>query len=69
MAKKPDLENYVDVAERLQKFHERYPEGSLQGAANAFRDGGFGYLVCGWPSEGHARVEDFVKTVMPEFSD
>ena len=31
MAKKPDLENYVDVAERLQKFHERYPEGSLQG--------------------------------------
>jgi hypothetical protein len=28
---KPDLADYVDVAERLAKFHERYPEGSLQG--------------------------------------
>lgn len=28
---KPDLKGYVDVAERLAKFHERYPEGSLQG--------------------------------------
>ena len=25
-----DLSDYVDVAERVQKFHEKYPEGSLQ---------------------------------------
>ncbi len=25
-----DLSDYVDVAERVQKFHEKYPEGTLQ---------------------------------------
>ncbi len=25
-----DLKDYVDVAERVRKFHEKYPEGSLQ---------------------------------------
>jgi alkanesulfonate monooxygenase SsuD/methylene tetrahydromethanopterin reductase-like flavin-dependent oxidoreductase (luciferase family) len=35
----------------------------------AMRDVGIGYLVCGWPAEGSARVEEFVTTVMPEFSD
>ncbi len=25
-----DLKDYVDVAERVHKFHEKYPEGSLQ---------------------------------------
>lgn len=29
---------------------------------------GFGYLVCGWPEEGHARVEEFAAEVMPEFT-
>lgn len=29
---------------------------------------GFGYLVCGWPEEGHARVEEFATEVMPEFT-
>ena len=38
-------------------------------AANAFRDGGFGYLVVGWPGDGHARVEEFVRDVMPDFAD
>jgi len=27
----------------------------------AWRDAGFGYLVCGWPGEGRARVEEFVE--------
>ena len=26
---------------------------------DAWRDAGFGYLVCGWPSQGRARVEEF----------
>jgi hypothetical protein len=29
---------------------------------------GIDYLVCGWPSEGRARVEEFATTVMPEFA-
>ena len=24
-----------------------------------WRDAGFGYLVCGWPSQGRGRVEEF----------
>ncbi|MEX2293322.1 MAG: LLM class flavin-dependent oxidoreductase [Acidimicrobiales bacterium] len=32
-----------------------------------WRDGGWGYLVCGWPEEGAARVEEFATKVMPEF--
>ena len=31
MAKgKPNLDNYVEVNERIEKFYEKYPEGSLQ---------------------------------------
>jgi hypothetical protein len=29
---------------------------------------GFGYLVCGWPGEGCARVEEFATTVLPSFT-
>ena len=36
--------------------------------AAAMRDVGVGYLVCGWPEEGRARVEEFATQVMPEFS-
>jgi alkanesulfonate monooxygenase SsuD/methylene tetrahydromethanopterin reductase-like flavin-dependent oxidoreductase (luciferase family) len=35
--------------------------------AAAMRAIGIGYLVCGWPGEGRARVEEFASTVMPEF--
>jgi alkanesulfonate monooxygenase SsuD/methylene tetrahydromethanopterin reductase-like flavin-dependent oxidoreductase (luciferase family) len=28
---------------------------------DGWRDAGFGYLVCGWPSQGRARVEEFAK--------
>lgn len=31
-------------------------------------DGGWSYLVCGWPEEGRDRVEQFAREVMPEFS-
>ncbi len=34
----------------------------------AMDDLGIGYLVCGWPGEGKARVEEFASTVMPEFA-
>lgn len=37
--------------------------------AEKWRDAGYGYLVCGWPSEGDAQVERFVRDVMPEFTD
>lgn len=30
MSSKPNLENYVDVAERIAAFKDKYPEGSLQ---------------------------------------
>ncbi len=33
-----------------------------------WRDAGYGYLVCGWPGEGEAQVEAFVRDVMPEFA-
>jgi alkanesulfonate monooxygenase SsuD/methylene tetrahydromethanopterin reductase-like flavin-dependent oxidoreductase (luciferase family) len=33
--------------------------------AEAKRDAGMQYLVCGWPSEGRARIEDVVARVMP----
>jgi hypothetical protein len=27
---------------------------------------GFSYLVCGWPSEGQGRIEEFVSQVLPQ---
>jgi alkanesulfonate monooxygenase SsuD/methylene tetrahydromethanopterin reductase-like flavin-dependent oxidoreductase (luciferase family) len=32
-----------------------------------WRDGGWGYLVCGWPEEGADLVAEFATEVMPEF--
>jgi len=37
--------------------------------AVALRQAGIGYLVCGWPGEGDARVEEFATRVMPELAD
>ena len=34
-----------------------------------WRDGGWSYLVCGWPEEGRERVEQFASEVLPEFRD
>ena len=36
--------------------------------AGKWRDAGYGYLVCGWPSGGDAQVERFATEVMPEFA-
>jgi len=36
--------------------------------AGKWRDAGYGYLVCGWPGEGEAQVEAFVRDVLPEFA-
>jgi len=34
----------------------------------ALGQAGVGYLVCGWPGEGRARVEEFATRVMPELA-
>ena len=36
--------------------------------AGKWRDAGYGYLVCGWPGDGEAQVDAFVRDVMPDFS-
>ena len=36
--------------------------------AAAWRDAGYGYLVCGWPGTGAAQVEAFAREVMPDFT-
>jgi F420-dependent oxidoreductase-like protein len=36
--------------------------------ATAMAEAGVGYLVCGWPGEGRARVEEFASRVMPELA-
>ena len=33
-----------------------------------WRDEGYGYLVCGWPEEGRARVEEVAAKVFPDFA-
>ncbi|KAA0233528.1 MAG: F420-dependent glucose-6-phosphate dehydrogenase [Acidimicrobiales bacterium] len=45
------------------------PWDHVRRTADEFRNAGFGYLVCGWPSEGRTRLDEFVETVMPELSD
>jgi probable F420-dependent oxidoreductase len=45
--------------------------GSLDNArrtAEEWRDAGFGYLVCGWPDEGHGRVEEFASRIVRDFA-
>ena len=37
--------------------------------AAKWRDAGYGYLVCGWPEAGRARIENFARAVLPEFTD
>ncbi len=36
--------------------------------AAKWRDGGAGYLVCGWPEAGRTQIEAFARDVMPEFA-
>ena len=37
--------------------------------AAKWRDAGYGYLVCGWPEAGRARIAEFARDVLPEFAD
>ncbi len=45
------------------------PWGEVRANAEAMRAVGVGYLVCGWPGEGAARVEEFVTQVLPDLTD
>jgi F420-dependent oxidoreductase-like protein len=42
------------------------PWDEVRATAEALRAGGIGYLICGWPSEGEARVAEFVETILPD---
>ena len=41
---------------------------AAQGKAAAWRDAGYGYLVCGWPGGGREQVEAFARDVMSKFA-
>jgi F420-dependent oxidoreductase-like protein len=45
------------------------PWGDVREKAEAMRGAGASYLVCGWPGEGAARVEEFVTQVLPDLAD
>jgi F420-dependent oxidoreductase-like protein len=44
------------------------PWSEVRANAEAMGAAGVGYLVCGWPGEGAARVEEFVAEVLPDFA-
>jgi F420-dependent oxidoreductase-like protein len=44
------------------------PWDEVRRSADAMRDAGVGYLVCGWPGEGESRVAEFVERVLPGLS-
>ena len=44
------------------------PWDEVRRRAEARRGQGTDYLVCGWPSEGWARVEEFAEVVLPELA-
>jgi F420-dependent oxidoreductase-like protein len=41
------------------------PLDAVRREAEAWRDAGWDYLVCGWPGEGRGRVDEFARSVMP----
>jgi alkanesulfonate monooxygenase SsuD/methylene tetrahydromethanopterin reductase-like flavin-dependent oxidoreductase (luciferase family) len=43
------------------------PLDSIRHAVAEWHEASWGYLVCGWPTEGRERVEEFATKVMPEF--
>lgn len=45
------------------------PWSEVRANAEAMRAAGVGYLVCGWPGEGPARVEEFATQVLPDLVD
>ena len=45
------------------------PDAEVRANIERMAEGGFSYLVCGWPSEGRGRVEAFAGTVMVDYPD
>ncbi|HUQ38989.1 MAG TPA: TIGR03560 family F420-dependent LLM class oxidoreductase [Acidimicrobiales bacterium] len=69
------LDGLAQEAGRDPASIERAGSLSLSGDLDTVRrhvakwiDGGWGYVVCGWPEEGAARVEEFARVVLPEFA-
>ncbi|MBX6364511.1 MAG: hypothetical protein IRZ00_11650 [Gemmatimonadetes bacterium] len=72
MPRRPRLQDYVEVAERIRAFHETYPHGSIQTEmvhlrddmvvfrASVFRDPADPHPTTGWAYErrGGSPVED-----------
>ena len=44
------------------------PWDQVRRRAEAYGRAGVAYLVCGWPSEGRGRLEEFVERLMPELA-
>jgi F420-dependent oxidoreductase-like protein len=44
------------------------PWGEVRRTADELGRAGFGYLVCSWPSEGQARLDEFAEEMLPELS-
>lgn len=44
------------------------PWDDVRRSADAFREAGFGYLICGWPSEGEAHLDHFAAHILPELT-
>lgn len=44
------------------------PLDDVRRAAEAYREAGIGYLVCGWPTEGRARIEEFAARLLPDLA-
>lgn len=42
------------------------PWSEVRANAEGLRAAGVGYLICGWPAEGAARIEEFVTHVLPD---
>ena len=42
------------------------PWDSVRRYAERLTEAGFGYAICGWPSEGRARLDEFVENVLPD---
>src|SRR5215472_6225860 len=53
---KESLESYVDVAERITEFYDRYPDGSLSAAPDCWRI----VQVEGWDKNGDHVMQTFI---------
>jgi F420-dependent oxidoreductase-like protein len=54
---------------RVSSLSLSEPWSEVRADAEAKRAAGVGYLICGWPGEGAARVEEFVTHVLPDLAD